>query len=144
MDWILDDINKLLIILSDIYMVERVLSNVRLFVTPWTVAHQASLSMGFSRQEYWGVLPFPPPGDLPTQGSNLHLLHCRQILFWWVTGEAYNYVKTSLCFWESFAGLCRGDIITDLKFTLSFEGTEEKKNKRKEKHILYIFNRSSL
>ena len=31
---------------------------------PWTVAHQAPLSMGFSRQEYWGGLPFPSPGDL--------------------------------------------------------------------------------
>ena len=34
-------------------------------VTPWTIAFQASLSMGFSRQEYWSWLPFPPPGDLP-------------------------------------------------------------------------------
>ena len=34
---------------------------VRLFVTPWTVAHQAPLSMGFSRQEYWSGLPFPSP-----------------------------------------------------------------------------------
>ena len=34
------------------------------FVTPWTVAHQAPLSMGFSRQEYWGGLPFPSPRDL--------------------------------------------------------------------------------
>ena len=33
--------------------------------TPWTVAHQAPLSMGFSRQEHWGGMPFPPPGDLP-------------------------------------------------------------------------------
>ena len=33
--------------------------------TPWTVAHQASLSMELSRQEYWSGLPFPPPGDLP-------------------------------------------------------------------------------
>ena len=33
--------------------------------TPWTVAHQASLSMGFPRQEYWSGLPFPPPGDHP-------------------------------------------------------------------------------
>ena len=32
---------------------------------PWTVAHQASPSMGFSRQEYWSGLPFPSPGDLP-------------------------------------------------------------------------------
>ena len=35
------------------------------FVTSWTVAHQAPLSMGFSRQEYWSGLPFPSPGDLP-------------------------------------------------------------------------------
>ena len=39
-----------------------------LFVTPWTVAHQAPLSMGFSRQEYWSGLPCPPPGDLPKPG----------------------------------------------------------------------------
>ena len=37
---------------------------VQLFVTPWTVARQAPLSMGFSRQEYWSRLPFPPPRDL--------------------------------------------------------------------------------
>ena len=41
------------------------LSCVRLFVTPWTVARQAPLSMEFSRQEYWSGLPFPSPGDLP-------------------------------------------------------------------------------
>ena len=35
---------------------------------PWTVAHQAPLSMGFSRQEYWSGLPFPSPGDLPNPG----------------------------------------------------------------------------
>ena len=40
-------------------------SGVRLFVTPWTIARQAPLSMGFSRQEYWSGLPCPPPGDLP-------------------------------------------------------------------------------
>ena len=39
-----------------------------LFVTPWTVARQAPLSMGFSRQEYWSGLPCPPPGDLPDPG----------------------------------------------------------------------------
>ena len=44
------------------------LSRVRLFVTPWTVAYQAPLSMRFSRQEYWSVLPFPSPGDLPDPG----------------------------------------------------------------------------
>ena len=40
-------------------------------VTPWTVAHQAPLSMGFPRQEYWSRLPFPPPGDLPNPGIEL-------------------------------------------------------------------------
>ena len=39
-----------------------------LFATPWTVAHQAPLSMGFSRQEYWRGLPFPSPRDLPNPG----------------------------------------------------------------------------
>jgi len=37
-------------------------------VTPWTVAHQAPLSMGFSRQEHWSGLPFSPPGHLPNPG----------------------------------------------------------------------------
>ena len=41
---------------------------VLLFVTPWTVAHQAPLSVGFSRQEYWSGLPCPPPGHLPDPG----------------------------------------------------------------------------
>ena len=36
---------------------------------PWTVAHQAPPSMGFSRQEYWSGLPFPSPGDLPNPGT---------------------------------------------------------------------------
>ena len=44
------------------------LSHVQLFATPWTVACQAPLSMGFSEQEYWSGLPFPSPGDLPNPG----------------------------------------------------------------------------
>ena len=55
------------------------LSRVQLFAAPWTVAPQAPLSMGLSRQESWSGLPFPPPGDLPTQGSSPHLLH---LLHW--------------------------------------------------------------
>ena len=45
-----------------------VLSHIQLFSTPWTVACQAPLSMGFSRQEYWSWLPFPAPGHLPHPG----------------------------------------------------------------------------
>ena len=44
------------------------LSCVRLFATPWTISHQALLSMEFSRQEYWSVLPFPSLGDYPHSG----------------------------------------------------------------------------
>ena len=43
-------------------------SCVQIFATLWTVAHQAPLSMGFSRQEHWRGLPCPPPGDLPNPG----------------------------------------------------------------------------
>ena len=52
------------------FLVSKVksLSRVRLFVTPWTVAYQAPLSMGFSRQEYWSGLPFPSPWNLPDPG----------------------------------------------------------------------------
>ena len=46
----------------------KLLSHVQLFGDPWTVAHRAPPSMGFSRQEYWSGLPFPSPGDLPDPG----------------------------------------------------------------------------
>ena len=45
-----------------------------LFVTPWTAARPAPLSLGFSRQEYWSGLPRPPPGDPPSQGSSPRLV----------------------------------------------------------------------
>ena len=48
------------------------LSRVQFFETLWTVAHQAPLAMIFSRQEYWSGLPFPPPGDFPDPGIELH------------------------------------------------------------------------
>ena len=47
----------------------KLLSRVLLFATPWTVACQAPLSMGFSRQGYWSGLPFSSPGDLPNPGN---------------------------------------------------------------------------
>ena len=52
-----------------VYVCVCTLSHICLFVTPWTIAHQAPLSMGFFRQEYWSRLPsFPSPGDLPDLG----------------------------------------------------------------------------
>ena len=53
------------------------LSRVRLFVTPWTAAHQAPPSMEFSRQEYWSGLPFPSPEDLPHPGIEPGFLALR-------------------------------------------------------------------
>ena len=55
------------------------LNHIRLFATPRIVAHQAPLSMGFPRQEYWNGLPFSPPGVLPNPGINPYLL---SLLYW--------------------------------------------------------------
>ena len=56
-------------------------SCVRLCATPLTAAHQALLSLGFSRQEHWSGLPFPSLGDLSDLGVKPCLLHCRHILY---------------------------------------------------------------
>ena len=53
----------------------------QLFVPPWTVAHQAPLSVGFSRQEYWSGLPCPPPGNLSNPEIKPRSPHCRRILY---------------------------------------------------------------
>ena len=64
-----------------VYMVVLVTKSCLTLATPWTVVHQASLSMGFSRQEYWSGLPFLLQGIVPTQELNPYLLYCRQILY---------------------------------------------------------------
>ena len=58
-------------------------SRILFSVTPWTVALQAPLSMGFSRQECWSGLPFPSPGDLPDHGENVSCVSCmgRRVLY---------------------------------------------------------------
>ena len=60
--WIVWDVNSF-------FFIACKLSCIWLFQTPQTVAHQAPLSMGFSRQEYWSGLPFPSPGDFPDPGT---------------------------------------------------------------------------
>ena len=68
-----------------------VLSHVQLFVTPWTVARQIPLSMGFSRQEFqarMGGLPFPSLEDLPDQGLNSDFLHWQTDSLLLTTREA--------------------------------------------------------
>ena len=71
-------------------------SCVRLFATPWTVAHQAPLSLGFSRQEYWSGVPFPPPGDLPGSGTESRSLRSTALAGEFfttdATGEAPSYL----------------------------------------------------
>ena len=73
--------------------------------TPWTIAHRAPLSMGFSRQEYWSRLPCPPQGIFPTQRSNPGLLNCRQILYCLTTREAQEY-------WSGYLSLLQGNFQT--------------------------------
>ena len=77
-----------------------VLSRVWLFVTPWTVARQASLSMGFSRQEYWSRLPAPSSrgSSRPRHQTRISGVSCigRRILYHWVTWEGL-----SPCFFSS-------------------------------------------
>jgi len=50
-------------------------------MTPWSIAHQAPLSMALSRQEYWSGLPCPPPGDLPDPGIKPMFVNGRWILY---------------------------------------------------------------
>ena len=57
------------------------LSRVWLLAAPWNVAHRVPLSVGFSRQEHWSGVPFPPPGHLPNPGIEPESPHCRWILY---------------------------------------------------------------
>ena len=69
------------------------LSHVWLFATSWTVACQAPLSMGLSRQEYWSELPFPPPWDLPNPGIEPMSLASPALAGGFFTTSTYlNYV----------------------------------------------------
>ena len=64
------------------------LSGAGLFVTLWTLALQARLSMGFSRQESWSGLPFPPPGDMPDPGIKPVSLRSSALAGWFFTTRA--------------------------------------------------------
>ena len=67
------------------------LSCVLLFPTPWIVAHQPTLSMAFSRQEYWSEFPFSTPGILPTQGWSLSL-SC--LLYWQADSLSVHHLRS--------------------------------------------------
>ena len=68
-------------------MTACVLSRVRLFTTPWTIARQATLSMGFSKQEYWTGLPFPSPGNIPDPGIEPEQVGSLPLEPWIPTGS---------------------------------------------------------
>ena len=67
--------------------------------TPWTVAHQTHLSMGFSRQEYWSGMPALLQGIFPTQGLNLHLL---RLLHWQLV---FVFVFVFFNHWRHLSGV---------------------------------------
>jgi len=69
----------------------KLLSRVRLFVTPWTVARQAPLFMRFSRQEYWSGLPFPSPRYLPNTGIEPRSPALQADFTVWATREAWMW-----------------------------------------------------
>ena len=80
------------------------LSRVWLFATPWIIAHQAPLSMGFSRQEHWSGLPCPSPGDLPDPGIEPVSLMSSALAGMFFTTSATVGMKVLLwpysqCFW---------------------------------------------
>ena len=85
-------------------------SRVQFFATPWTVAHQAPLFMGFSRQEYWSGLPCPPPGDLPDPGIELNISHITCIGRW----VFFFFFFTTSATWEARQ---LGSPISPLKIT---------------------------
>ena len=68
----------------------------RLFATPWTVACQAPLFMGFSRQEYWSGLPCPPPGDPPNPGIRPRSLISPALAGGFFTTELPGKLSTSI------------------------------------------------
>ena len=78
------------------------LSPVRLFANPWSVARQAPLSMGFSKQEYWSGLPCPPPGDLPDPG-----IKPRSFMSPALAGRFFTTGAT----WEALPWLCYSVIL---------------------------------
>ena len=85
--------------------VSRLSESVWLFVTPWTVAHQAPLSMGFFKQEYWNGLLCPPPGDLPDSGikpsTRVSHIAGRFFTVWTIISVQFSSVAQScLTLWD--------------------------------------------
>ena len=131
-----------------IYMCALVLSFVQLFATSWTIAHQAPLSLGFSRQEYWNLMPFPPPGNLPNRGIEstslafpalagtfffffyhcttweTHYLYNSLILFSFVKYSMMSFVKHLLTWLPNSVYKCTLNLVfISLQFPLNWNGS---------------------
>ena len=84
------------------------LNHVQLFAISWTIVCQAPLSMEFSRQEYWSGLPFPSPGDLPTQRLNPGILHWQADSLSLSHQGSPGHIYTHICpfFFRFFSYIC--------------------------------------
>ena len=86
-----------------IYVYAQSLHCVQLFATPWTTVCQVPLSMGFSREEYWSGLPFPPPRDLPNPGTEstspgppvLPLSYLGSHIYIYINHRIYSFISAS-------------------------------------------------
>ena len=108
----------------------KLISRVRLFATPWTVDHQAPLSMEFSRQEYWSGLPFPSPGELPDPGIKPRSPALQADA---LPSELPEYIKQNARLDEAQAGIkIAGRNINNVRYandtTLMAESKEEPKS----------------
>ena len=117
-------------------------SRVRLFATLWNVTCQALLSMGFSRQEYWSGLPFPPPGDLPDLGIEpMSLISPALAGGFFTTSTTWDLLE-SLCSLEYFCHLiCE---FPGMFFFLSRRRGNNNKKKTKEERMLQSFSKESM
>ena len=120
------------------------LSHVWLFVTSWTVACQAHLSMGFFRQDYWSGLPFPSPRDLPNPGSHVSCVYCiagKFFIYWtilegtseiglifrFVTISCTNYFNSlSIIFFYHMAILNSSHILKSIYHNFWYHGDAQK------------------
>ena len=99
-------------------MCTQLFTHVKLFTTPWIVAHQTPLCMGLPRQEYWSELPFPPQGICPTQRLNsISCVSCigRWILYHCATWEYPIYVCSCIfmliVIWQKPTQHCKASIL---------------------------------
>ena len=92
-----------------------------LFATPWTITCQASLSMGFSRQEYWSGLPCPPPGDLPDPGIALTFFTCPALAGGFFVTSTTGYIMCSV---TSYSFATQGTLAHQAPLSMEFSRPE--------------------